>query len=199
MQSGKLGDQQLGGTLGSVSDFWRWAYGDLRTNNVRGVFAEWMVAQLLGIKIDKRAEWDPFDLQLDDKRRIEVKCSGYLQSWAHENDPPSKICFSGLKSNFYCYETKKFSKEGKTYNADIYIFCIQIEKNPNRWNALDLDQWEFYVLERSKIEGRDSQSLSLRAIQRLSGKAALRADELRAAVLSINPPALQGRTDVLRP
>jgi len=48
------GDEPLlGGTHSSTStilDFWRWAYSDLIDNTSRGIFAEWLVAQALGIR-----------------------------------------------------------------------------------------------------------------------------------------------------
>jgi hypothetical protein len=37
----------------TVLDFWRWAFGDLCHNNLRGIFAEWLVAQLLGIDLPR--------------------------------------------------------------------------------------------------------------------------------------------------
>lgn len=37
-----------------VLDFWRWAFSDLRMNNVRGVLAEYIVAKLLNIPLETR-------------------------------------------------------------------------------------------------------------------------------------------------
>ncbi len=34
---------------GSLLDFWQWAFSDLAANNLRGVYAEWLVAKLLQI------------------------------------------------------------------------------------------------------------------------------------------------------
>lgn len=54
---------------------------DLRTNNVRGYVAEFLVAQAVGADA-ARVEWDPWDVAAPDGTRIEVKSSGYLQAWA---------------------------------------------------------------------------------------------------------------------
>lgn len=138
----QMGGKRLGGRLGTMSDFWLWAFGDLRSNNVRGVFAEWMVAQILGLEPNPRGSWDNYDLQLRDGRTVEVKASAYLQVWHTAASPPSKILFTGLKGNRWLDAEQKRSTEGKTFNADLYVFCVQIERDAERWDAFDLAQWE---------------------------------------------------------
>ena len=71
----------------------------------------------------------------------------------------------------------------RTYNADIYVFCVQTERDLKRWNALDLEQWEFYVLPRSVLEARGVASLRLSTVQALTRR--LRADELPAAIAEL--------------
>lgn len=57
-----------------VLEFWRWAFGDLCHNNVRGVFAEWLVAKLLGVELPPtRDAWAAHDLEWRDGLTIEVK------------------------------------------------------------------------------------------------------------------------------
>jgi len=73
---------RLGGQpIGTVSEFWAWAFSDLRDNTFRGIYAEWLVGKLLGLPLDKRGGWDCYDLKVNDIR-IEFKCSSYLQPWA---------------------------------------------------------------------------------------------------------------------
>ena len=43
------GDEQFTGSALTVADFWRWAFSDLRTNIVRGVLAEYLVASAVAI------------------------------------------------------------------------------------------------------------------------------------------------------
>ena len=64
----------------TVGDFWAWAYSNILTNNLRGVFAEFLVGTALGVVEGTRTEWDAFDL-LYKGAGIEVKSSAYLQSW----------------------------------------------------------------------------------------------------------------------
>ena len=63
-------EERLGDRYGTMNDFWTWAFSDLQANNVRGVFAEWMVAQILGLTPNPRGSWDDYDLQLPDGRTI---------------------------------------------------------------------------------------------------------------------------------
>ena len=56
---------------------------DLRTNNVRGYLAEFLVARAVGAP-GPRVEWDAWDVTAPDGTRIEVKSSGFLQVWAQE-------------------------------------------------------------------------------------------------------------------
>lgn len=144
----------------TVQEFWRWAFSDLKMNDIRGIFAEWLVAKLLDIPLNVRDSWADHDLEKDGVK-IEVKSSGYLQSWKQKK--PSKIVFSGLKGRVYDYETNTYAPEA-TYNADVYIFCVQTEKNPEKWNALDLEQWEFYLLYKEDLEKLNQKTISLERV-----------------------------------
>ena len=75
-------DDAFHGLDAAVSDFWRWAFSDLRDNTVRGVLAEFIVAAALGRTATRRKGWDNYDVQSDSGVKVEVKASGYLQSWA---------------------------------------------------------------------------------------------------------------------
>jgi hypothetical protein len=175
--------KRLDGRFGEMVDFWRWAYADLKPNNVRGVFAEWMVAQILGLDPAPRDSWAEFDLQLPapDNRKIEVKASAYRQSWHKPTDPPSAITFSGLKGQKWIEEERRYDGVSR-YHADIYVFCIQTQKVVESWDAFDLDNWEFYVATRARIERRQAKSLGLSAVQSLAEGGRLRASQLRDAV-----------------
>ena len=87
MSSRKMGTECLHGS-GSVPadatllDFWRWVFGNICSNNLRGIFAEWMVAKLLALKLTVRDSWGEYDLQTPEGCRIEVKATGRVQVWA---------------------------------------------------------------------------------------------------------------------
>ncbi len=74
-----------------IGEFWRWAFGDLKANSIRGVLAEWMVGRILGLPVRKWPcdPWAECDLKTDDGFRIEVKAGGYLQTW--EQNPRHRL------------------------------------------------------------------------------------------------------------
>lgn len=154
----------------SVLDFWCWAFSDLKANNIRGIFAEWLVAKLLDIDAPVRDSWAAWDLETPEGVRIEVKTGAYLQSW--EQKGPSKIVFSGLRGQ--TWEPLNGYSGTATCNADLYVFCVQTEKDPDKWSALDLSQWRFYIMTRSQIEETGCKSLALSTVRRYS-------DEMNAA------------------
>lgn len=160
-------------------DFWRWAFSDLRMNDVRGVYAEWLVAKLLHLDPPPRDSWDCCDIRTPDGKRIEVKSAAYVQAW--NQTKPSRITFGSLRGRTWDPATG-YSIE-RTFNADVYVFCLEIEKDPARWNALDLGQWRFYVLPRSVIEKRCFATIGLGTLARLSTE--INASELKSAVSAI--------------
>lgn len=56
----------------------------------------------------------------------------------------------------------------RTYNADVYVFCVQTATTHDTYDPLDVDQWRFYVLTRQTVESTGYRSLSLRAIEVLT-------------------------------
>lgn len=80
-----------GNQFAKLEDFWSWAYSDLLGNTERGILAEYIVACALGIQNKARVLWDKYDLLSEEGIAIEVKASGYLQTWNQEKI--SKINF----------------------------------------------------------------------------------------------------------
>ncbi len=151
----------------AISEFWRWAFSDLKQNNVRGVFSEWLVAQILELDLTQaRESWDAYDLITPTGITLEVKSAAYLQSWTAEYGQLSKIVFQGLKGK--TWTPKAGYSESATYNADFYVFCLQICKDPAQWNALDLEQWEFYVLPKVTMESLNLKTIGLSTLSRLT-------------------------------
>lgn len=169
----------------TVLDFWQWAFSDLQANNLRGVFAEWLVAKLVGASLDHaRDSWREFDLEItsDPARniKIEVKAAAYLQTWGKGDEPPSKIIFSSLKNKIYDYATRQYT-DAETYNADVYIFCLQHQMvRAGCWDALNMENWTFFVLPKEKLEPLNVKSIGLASLEKLTGR--VHARELRNCV-----------------
>jgi hypothetical protein len=149
----------------SLSDFWSWAFGDLCDDDIKGIFAEWMVLKLLGIPSKRRISWANSDIITQDGVRIEVKASSHWQSWKLLDEsgtlrvPPlhpislnsrGKIKFGGLRARDAV--TVADPSKNVAFKSDIYVFAFQHEEEPEMWNAMDLSQWEFYVLPVKALE-----------------------------------------------
>ncbi|UPL15688.1 GIY-YIG domain-containing protein [Microbacterium galbinum] len=153
------GNERFAGIEGSVVDFWRFAMPDLRMNNVRGYFAEYLVSRALGVE-QLRVEWDDYDV-LWKGVKIEVKSSGYLQAWAQQG--PSAIVFSGLRRKAQG-ENWALADEA-TYKADVYVFAWHTTQEPDKYDALDVDAWAFHVLAREQLEQLNVGSLTLSRLE----------------------------------
>lgn len=161
------GDEPFKGLNAGVLDFWRFAMSDLRTNNVRGHLAEFLVARALGVTAP-RIEWDPWDVQTPDGDKIEVKASGYLQAWAQNKlSAPS---FRAAPAYGWNADTGEWTLE-RQYNADVYVFCLHTATSHEEYDPLDTAQWQFYVLGRTAIAARKYKSMGLATLSRLAGEA----------------------------
>ncbi|WP_163541988.1 hypothetical protein [Occultella kanbiaonis] len=143
------GGETFAGMDARVLDFWRFAMSDLQMNNLRGVLAEFLVARAVG-STSARVEWDAFDVLAPDGTRVEVKSSGYLQSWHQER--LSAVTFQVRPSYGWHPVTGTYATE-RTFQADVYVFAHQTATETAAYDALDVSQWDFYVLPRPVVEG----------------------------------------------
>ena len=147
-------------------EFWRWAFSDFLSNALRGVLAEYIVAQALGGSVSPRVEWDAYDLKSESGLKIEVKSSAYLQSWAQQK--PSAIRFDiGLKRGWDAETNVSAAEPGRS--ADVYVFCIFAEQNRAQANPLRLEQWFFLVCPTAVLNQRfpHQKSVALSALEAL--------------------------------
>jgi hypothetical protein len=147
----------------SLLDFWRWAFSDLCDDDLKGIFAEWMVRVLLGLPSlgGRRISWANSDVLLASGTRIEVKASALWQSWKLWNEDgtpkattpltldPRRIRFVGLQAR-----TALEPASGDSFAAfksDIYVFCMNTQADPRSWDAWSLSDWEFYVMTKTEL------------------------------------------------
>jgi hypothetical protein len=159
------GSEAIAGTGASIIDFWKFAMSDLRTNNVRGYFAEFLVAQAVGTE-QVRVEWDPWDVTAPDGTRIEVKSSGYLQAWAQ----PRLSVPSFRVAPAHGWDEATRARTPQAFNADVYVFCLHTAKTHEEYNPLATTQWAFYVASRSTIESRSGHQMGLATLRELVGE-----------------------------
>ena len=166
-----------------LNDFWAWNSSDLLNNTLRGALAEFIVASAVGIDTTKaREDWTAYDLLTESGRKIEVKCSAYLQSWNTEK--LSRVQFSIRPARSWDAEND-FSDDVKRW-SDLYVFCLYASKDRNE-SPLQLEQWEFYLLPTSVLDRQcgEQKSITLSSLLSLSPVKATY-EELQEAVENIN-------------
>ncbi|MGY1662306.1 hypothetical protein ACI78Q_13895 [Geodermatophilus sp. SYSU D00705] len=157
------GDEPIRGADTTLRDFWAWGYSNLRANTVRPLLAEYLVARAVGADLRPRVEWDSYDVLTPDGLRLEVKSGAYLQAW--EQPRLSAITFGGLRARVPSGDSWTADS---TYNADGYVFAVLTTTEHARYDALDLDQWLFWVLPRRIVAATGQQSIGLARVQALA-------------------------------
>lgn len=162
---GLSGEESFAGLDASVSDFWRFAMTDLRTNNVRGYLAEFLVARAVG-STEARVEWDPWDVTAPDGTRIEVKSSGFLQAWRQKK--LSRPTFRVPPAFEWDEPTGTWSAE-RRFNADVYVFCLHTAMVHDEYDPLVVSQWRFYVTGRAVIEAMAGAAMGISTLTGVAG------------------------------
>lgn len=160
----------------SLLDFWKWAFADLCDDDLKGIFAEWLVLRLLKIPGARRVSWANSDIITPDGVRVEIKSTSYWQSWKLMDETgavrptplypvssKTQIRFAGLKARDAI--TVPNSIEPQVLKSHVYVFAFQHETDIERWNAMDLSQWEFYVLPSKRLHEFGWKSISLNMLR----------------------------------
>jgi hypothetical protein len=198
----------------SLLDFWKWAFSDLCDDDLKGIFAEWIVFKLLGIPSARRLSWANSDIITAEGVRIEIKASSYWQSWKlldetgalrptplHPVSSDTQIRFAGLKARDAVAVPN--SDDPQLFKSQVYIFAFQHEKDIDRWNAMDLSQWEFYALPVSAVRALGYRSISLPMLRteqkKLCGQATLTADSFADLARTLVQTAAKQDTALVLP
>ena len=159
------------GELGfDLLSFWQWSYSDVVSNATRGVLAEYLVAQALGVADDSIRElWASYDLKATDGTRVEVKSAAYVQSW--HQDRLSRITFRVPKTRAWDKDTNVQSKETRR-QADVYVFALLAHTDQKTLDPLNVSQWEFFVVPTMSLDNRkrSQHSITLPSLRTLAGK-----------------------------
>ncbi|SHG70955.1 hypothetical protein SAMN05443144_1491 [Fodinibius roseus] len=102
-------------------DFWQWYASNLKSNRMKGILAEFLVARALDCANSVRIEWDAYDVITDDGLKIEVKAASYLQTWNQRRF--SKIRFDIRPTKAWNAQTGEYSKN-KERSADVYVVSL---------------------------------------------------------------------------
>lgn len=181
------GDKPLldteGKQVAQLVDYWSWAHSDLIGNTERGGLAEYIVACALGIQKKERVAWDKYDLLSEEGIAVEVKASGYIQTW--EQEKLSNITF-GIQPTFgWNSETNVYDTEQKR-QSEIYVFCIHKHTDQGTINPLDISQWEFYILPTAVLNEKvgEQKHISLGSLLKI-GAAKCEYGELHSRIVNV--------------
>jgi len=160
----------------SLAEFWMAAAAELHDDYSKSIFAHWLVGTLLGLPMRSvlRAIQAGGEFALPGKAVIEVRAASVLGSWnlagaagqaesARPVTDPTRIVFRGLKG------AAGVAASLARLASGLVVFCFQSERDPAKWDAWDLSQWEFYVVPRtllSHVDAGDAITLArLRALR----------------------------------
>lgn len=168
--------------------FWQWSSSDLVVNVIRGLLAEYLVAQALGVAEGVREPWQPFDLKTPRGLTLEVKSCSYLQSWFQKKH--SDVGFSIAETTAWSADTSAFVG-GRQRQAHAYVFALLKHRDKATLNPRDLDQWEFFIVSTEAITERHGSR------KYLSMKGLLELNPLRATYTSLPEVVSRLEDDIL--
>ena len=159
------GNEAITGTKNKLIDYWAWAHSMLVDNSERGIFAEFLVHTAMKSTETIRRNWTSYDILSPEGIKIEVKASGYIQSWGQEKLSPI---------NFLIRPTQVLNAEDnkKVRQADVYVFCVHTHTEQESINILDTSQWKFYVLSTATLNEKvgNQEKISLKKLKALNPK-----------------------------
>lgn len=146
--------------------FWQWSASDLVSNATRGVLAEYIVSQALGVANGIWNEWDAFDIRTKTDVKVEVKSAAYVQTWYQRR--LSQIVFTVGPRRGFDPKTNVLDDQPK-WQAEVYVFALLAVQEKKAVDPLKLEQWAFYVLPVSVLEKRkrSQHSITLKSLQSL--------------------------------
>ncbi len=150
------------------NEFWEYAYSDFIDNRNRGALGEFIVAKSLGVTKPPESSWESYDMLSPDGFKVEIKTSGYIQTWHQEKN--SIPTFGVGKKLGWKGETNEFD-DIKARHADVYVFCLHLEEDKDNPKPLDVENWAFYVVSTELIDEKleDQQTVRLSTLNDFLG------------------------------
>ena len=131
----------------TVLDFWRWALSDLRMNTARGYLVEFLVAKSLGDASRSRIEWGPVDVEAADGTRVEIKTTGYLQSWVTKRLSTPRWTFKSVAAHrVWSDDLSAWVPVDPLNRVDVWVFATQTCREHDHYDPLNVEQREFRVM-----------------------------------------------------
>ena len=150
----------------TVDDFARWVVSDPLNNTTRGLTAEWLVRNAIGSR-EPRVTWHSWDLRHPLGARVEVKSSGYVQSWSTKQPKPPSF---DIAPKLGWDASTNTTAPAAVRAADVYVFALHAERDRATADPANVAQWEFYVVPTARLNEvyPTQKTLGLAALRRLT-------------------------------
>lgn len=133
-------------------------------NNLRGLYVEFMVAELLGDGWrHSGSDWAAFDLEHSGGTRVEVKQSAALQTWSAPANRSRRRSFNIRTPKVEWVGSVATPRSARV--ASIYVFAWH-DDDTAQADQRDAGQWKFYVVAARSLP--DQQTISLSALTKLA-------------------------------
>jgi hypothetical protein len=137
-------------------------------NTARGYLAEFLVARALRSPDATRVEWAAHDVTAADGTRIEVKSSGYLQSWGQRTPSVPRWGLTGAKlvwnADSGSYEDDPAGR------VDVWVFALQACADRDEYEPLDISQWRWWAAPNVAVERCGQKTAGISTIEKLAGQ-----------------------------
>lgn len=161
---------RLKGMNDDLTRFARWVSGDLTSNRMRGLFAEWLLADRLGLVDERsaRVEWDMVDIRFGNLA-IEVKASGTRQQWSEVESSP-RFSIAPQRTAWDANTNRTETRTSARRTADLYVFCLHRCSELTNTAVLDERNWQFWVVPTSRLDAAlpTQKSIGLTGLSSLS-------------------------------
>ena len=166
-----------------LTEFQRWAAGNLVDNRNRGIFAEWLVSQALDAigETDVRKEWDAGAVRFGGVA-IEVKASGLSQTWNQSASSTPRFDVAPQKTAWNADTDDWVTYDPPQRTADVYVFCLHKALPATNKNVKDTNTWVFWVVATRTLDEvvGGQKTLGLKKLDSLAPR--IPWNEIRAAV-----------------
>ena len=134
------------------SNFFRWALSEINSNLKRGLLAEYLTAEALGIEKGVHEEWGSHDLEYKGKR-VEVKSSGYGTPPFLKTKSPVVPKFDIRKRvGAWSNKTNTWEKYGEPErHNDVYVFAFTLAKSALEYKPFEKNSSNFVTAPTRKI------------------------------------------------
>jgi hypothetical protein len=117
-----------------------------------------------------RVEWGPYDVQAADGTKVEIKAAGLLQGWAMKKHSTPGWTFPAVGANrIWAEDLGEYVPVDPKTRVHVWIFALHTGTQPERYDPLDIEPWEFRVMAHRRLLATGQKSARLSTLDRKWG------------------------------